>query len=166
MDLSGAIANRTAPVSNRGNPPRSLLVERLPLLKPPYGVFTAIDMNAGEILWQIPHGRTPDRVREHPALQGLEIARTGQNGYSGSLVTSTLLIAGEPQMTSDEDGTLSAYLRAYDKQTGAELGAVRLPAPQTGSPMTYLINGRQHLVVAVSGTRYSGELIALSLPVD
>ncbi|MEQ8312765.1 MAG: pyrroloquinoline quinone-dependent dehydrogenase [Gammaproteobacteria bacterium] len=164
IDLSVAVENRQRPVSSRGNPPRSLLVDRLPLLKPPYGVFTAIDLNEGEILWQVPHGRTPDRIKDHPALRELDIPRTGQNGYSGSLVTSTLLIAGEPQMTSDEDGTLSAYLRAYNKLTGEEVAAVRLPAPQTGSPMTYLHNGKQYVLVAVSGTRYSGELIAFAIP--
>ncbi|MCY4358230.1 MAG: pyrroloquinoline quinone-dependent dehydrogenase [Gammaproteobacteria bacterium] len=164
LDLSQAVANRERPRSTRGNPPRGLLVDRLPLLKPPYGLFTAIDMNQGEILWQVPHGRTPDRIKKHPALQEIDIPQTGQNGFSGSLVTETMLVAGEPQMTSDEDGTLSAYLRAYDKLTGQELGAVRLPAPQTGSPMTYLHNGVQYLVVAVSGSRYSGELLAFRLP--
>ena len=51
-------------------------------------------------------------------------------------------------------------LRAYDKATGRDAGAVYMPAPQTGSPMTYTLNGRQYLVVAVSGTNYPGELLA------
>jgi quinoprotein glucose dehydrogenase len=55
-------------------------------------------------------------------------------------------------------------LRAYDKKSGAEVGAVYMPAPQTGSPMTYLLNGRQYIVVAISGGSYSGELLALRLP--
>ena len=55
-------------------------------------------------------------------------------------------------------------LRAYDKTTGTEVGAVYMPAPQTGSPMTYMLNGRQYLVVAISGGSYSGELLALRLP--
>ena len=55
-------------------------------------------------------------------------------------------------------------LRAYDKATGNEVGAVYMPAPQTGSPMTYMLNGKQHLVVPISGAGYSGEFLALKLP--
>ena len=55
-------------------------------------------------------------------------------------------------------------LRAYDKRTGADAGAVYMPAPQTGSPMTYMLNGKQYLVVAISGANYSGELVAFALP--
>jgi quinoprotein glucose dehydrogenase len=163
-DFSQEAANRNRPISSRGNPPRSLLVDRLPLLKPPYGVITAIDMNAGEILWKIPHGRTPDRIRNHPALADLELPRTGQPGTAGTVVTKTLVIAGELQTTTDEDGRVSAYLRAYDKLTGEEQGAVRLPAQQTGSPMTYSLNGEQYIVIAVSGTGHPGELVAYKLP--
>ncbi len=152
------------PQSTRGNPPRSLLVEGLPLLKPPYGVITAIDMKTGDIAWKIPHGATPDRVRNHPALQDMNIPRTGQNASVGTLVTSTLLIAGEGQMTTSEDGVRRAWLRAYEKSNGNEAGAVALPAPQTGSPMTYMVDGQQYLVVAVSGSQYSGELIAFRAP--
>ena len=157
-------SQRQTPQSTRGNPPRSLLVQGLPLLKPPYGVISAIDLNNGELLWSIPHGATPDNVRNNPALAGLDIPRTGQGASVGTLVTSTLLIAGEAQETTDEDGVRSAWLRAYDKTTGVEVAAFRLPAPQTGSPMTYMLDGEQYLVVAVSGRSYSGELLALKLP--
>lgn len=163
-DFSQVAANRERPVSTRGNPPRNLLVDRLPLLKPPYGVITAIDMDAGEILWKIPHGRTPDRIRNHPALADIELPRTGQPGTAGTLVTKTLLIAGELETTTDEDGQASAYLRAYDKLTGEEQGAVRLPAQQTGSPMSYSLNGEQFIVVAVSGRGQPGQLVAYKLP--
>ncbi|MBL4820042.1 MAG: PQQ-binding-like beta-propeller repeat protein [Gammaproteobacteria bacterium] len=155
---------REVPTSNRGRPPIGIRVQGLPLLKPPYGKLTAIDMNAGEIMWQVAHGRTPDRVRNHPMLQGLDIPRTGQNASMGTLVTRTLVIVGEGQLTTDESGVSSANLRAYNKQTGEEMGAVTLPAPQTGSPMTYLLNGEQYLVVAISGRSYSGELLAFKLP--
>ncbi|MEZ5492479.1 MAG: PQQ-binding-like beta-propeller repeat protein [Gammaproteobacteria bacterium] len=157
-------AGSSTPGSRRGNPPRSLLVEGLPLLKPPYGVISAIDMNKGELLWSIPHGETPDRVKNHPALQGLEIPRTGQGASVGTLVTASLLIAGEAEATTGADGQRSAWLRAYDKTSGKEVGAIRLPAPQTGSPMTYSLDGEQYLVVAVSGSGYSGELLAYRLP--
>ena len=155
---------REQPVSSRGRPPIGLLVQRLPLLKPPYGVIAAIDMNRGEILWTTPHGETPDNVRNHPLLRNLDIPRTGQSGSVGTLVTSTLLIAGEPQFTTDGSGVRGAWLRAYDKATGVEVGAVHLPAPQTGSPMTYMLDDEQYLVLAVSGSGYSGELRAYKLP--
>ena len=141
-----------------------LTVQGLPLLKPPYGVISAIDMTRGEIVWQIPHGQTPDHIRNHRALEGLDIPRTGQPGSVGTLVTRTLLIAGEPQTHTTPSGDRGAMLRAYDKATGDEVGAVWMPAPQSGSPMTYLLDGEQYLVVAISGGGYSGELIAFRAP--
>jgi quinoprotein glucose dehydrogenase len=81
----------------------------------------------------------------------------------GTLVTKTLAIAGEPTFTTTAQGR-GAMLRAYDKATGQEVGAQFIPAPQTGSPMTYALNGRQYLIVAISGGSYSGELVAFSLP--
>ena len=139
-------------------------VQGLPIMKPPYGQLTAIDLAKGEILWQVPHGETPDDVRNHPALKGLNIPRTGRPGVVGSLTTKTLVISGEAGFGPTPSGARGAMLRAYDKATGKEVGAVYLPAPQTGSPMTYMLNGRQYLVVAVSGAEYSGELIAFRVP--
>ncbi|MAW37457.1 MAG: quinoprotein glucose dehydrogenase [Gammaproteobacteria bacterium] len=156
-------AQRARPTSSRGTPPRNLLVDRLPLLKPPYGRLTAIDLRLGEIAWQVPHGQTPDRIANHPALAGLDIPRTGQGASVGTLVTKTLVIAGEAELTSDENGTRRAMLRAYDKSSGVEVGAVELPAPQTGSPMTYMIDEEQYIVIAVSGSGVSGRLVAFKL---
>jgi len=136
----------------------------LPLLKPPYGRLTAIDLDRGELVWQVPHGETPDSVRNHPALRGLNIPRTGQSGAVGALVTKTLVIIGDPLATTVSGRPRGAMLRAYDKATGKEVGTVYLPAQQSGTPMTYLINGRQFIVVAVSGGTYSGEYIAFALP--
>jgi quinoprotein glucose dehydrogenase len=144
-----------------------LSVQGLPLFKPPYGTMTAINLDKGEIAWQVPHGETPDVVREHQALKGMTIPRTGQPGFIvGTLVTKTLVIAGDPQVTTLPTRPRGAMLRAYDKATGAEVGSVLLPAPISASPMTYAVNGRQYIVVAVSGGPYSGEFIALRLPVD
>ena len=112
----------------------------------------------------MPHGETPDNVRNHPALKGLNIPRTGRPGNVGTLVTKTLVIAGEPGFGPTPTGQRGAMLRAYDKATGKEVGAVYMPAPQTGSPMTYMLNGRQYIVVAISGGTYSGELLALRAP--
>ena len=79
------------------------------------------------------------------------------------MVTKTLVIAGEAELTTDDDGRRRAMLRAYDKRNGSEVGAVTLPAPQTGSPMTYMVDGEQYLVVAVSGSGVSGRLVAFKL---
>ena len=157
------VALREQPQSSRGRPPVGLRVQRLPLLKPPYGVISAIDLQRGEIAWQIAHGQTPDRVANHPLLQDIDLPRTGQNASVGTLVTKTLLIAGEAEMTRDGEGNPRAQLRAYDKATGADVGAVRLPAPQSGSPMTYMLNDEQYIVIAVSGGGISGELVAFKL---
>ena len=95
----------------------------------------------------------------------MNIPRTGQETYNiGTLVTKTLVIAGDGQITTTSDHPRGAMLRAYDKKTGKEAGAVYMPAPQSGSPMTYMVNGKQYIVVAVSGGAYSGEYIAYSLP--
>ncbi|HSM60404.1 MAG TPA: PQQ-binding-like beta-propeller repeat protein [Longimicrobiales bacterium] len=139
-------------------------VDGLPIVKPPYGVLSAIDLSRGELLWSVPHGDTPDQVRNHPALRGMNIPKTGQRGSVGLVVTRTLVIMGDPQVTTTEDHPRGAMLRAYDKQTGEQVGAVWMPASQSGSPMTYMVDGRQYIVVAVSGGPYSGEYIAFALP--
>ena len=143
-----------------------LSVQGLPLLKPPYGRISAVDLKVGEIAWQTPHGETPDNIREHPALKGLDIPRTGRPGLLGPLVTKTLVICGEAGFFMTPLGVRGAMLRAYDKTTGKEVGEVYMPAPQSGSPMTYSLNGEQYLVVAISGGSYSGELLAFKLPAD
>ena len=142
----------------------ALSVRGLPLVKPPYGRITAIDLNKGEIVWQIAHGETPDTIRNHPDLRGLNIPRTGQGGIIGTIVTRTLVIAGERQFTTTADRPRGAMLRAYDKATGKEAGAVLMPAPQTGGPMTYLLNGRQYIVVAIGGPSFPAEFVAYRLP--
>ena len=136
----------------------------LPIIHPPYGVLAAIDLDKGELKFQVPHGDTPDAVRNSPLLAGVNIPKTGQNGSVGLVVTRTLVVAGDPQVTAPPGRPRGAMLRAYDKKTGAEVGAVLLPAPISASPMTYSVNGKQYIVVAVSGGPYSGEFIALRVP--
>ncbi len=143
-----------------GNP---LQVQGLSLVKPPYAVISAINMDKGELTWQVPYGETPDNVRNHPALKGLNIGNTGQPGSVGVLVTKTLVVTGDSVVTTSSHPR-GAMLRAYDKTNGKEVGAVWMPAPQSGSPMTYEIDGRQYIVVAVSGGAYSGEYLAFALP--
>ena len=144
----------------------ALTVQGLPLIKPPYARITAIDLNKGEIVWQIAHGETPDNIRNHPALKGLSIPRTGRQGRIGTLTTKTLVVAGEGGFFTLPDRRRGAMLRAYDKATGQERGAVYMPAPQTGSPMTYMVDGQQYLVVSIGGGNYSSELLALRLPAN
>jgi quinoprotein glucose dehydrogenase len=141
-------------------------IQGLPLVKPPYGRITAIDLHKGELLWQVAHGETPDNIRNHPLLKGLTIPRTGRQGRIGTLVTKSLVIAGEGGLFTLPDGRRGAMLRAYDKRTGQDAGAIYMPAPQTGSPMTYMLNGRQYIVVAISSQNFPGELIAFRLPAN
>jgi len=160
MDWIGGTAPQPGGGRGGGN-----TVQGLSLFKPPYGTISAINLDKGEIVWQVAHGETPDVVRNHEALKGMTIPRTGQGGFLvGTLVTKTLVIAGDPQVTTLPDRPRGAMLRAYDKSSGAELGAVVLPAPPSGSLMTYAVNGTQYIVVPVSGGPYSGEFIAFKLP--
>ena len=94
----------------------------------------------------------------------MTIPRTGRAGRIGTLVTKTLVIAGEAGVFTTPSGEEGAMLRAYDKATGDEIGAVFMPAPQTGSPMSYMLDGTQYIVLAISGAGYPGELIAFRLP--
>ncbi len=141
-----------------------LSVQGLPIIKPPYGRITAFNMNRGEIVWQVAHGETPDNIRNHPALKGITIPRTGRPGRIGMVVTKSLVISGEPGFFTTPNGQRGAMLRAYDKANGTEVGSVYMPAPQTGSPMTYMLGGKQYVVVAISGANYSAELVAFRLP--
>jgi len=141
----------------------SLTVQGMPLMKPPYGQITAIDLNRGEIVWQVPHGQTPDEVRLNPVLKGMTIPRTGSRGKVGVLVTKTLVIAGEGTITTGEDGRKGAWLRAYDKASGREVGAVWMPARVTGSPMTYAWGGVQYIAVPISGPGVPGQLLTFKL---
>jgi quinoprotein glucose dehydrogenase len=147
-----------------GPPIPPLAVDGLPIVKPPYGVLSAINLDKGDLMWEVPHGDTPDNVRNHPALKGVNIPKTGQNGSVGLMVTKTLVILGDPQVTSPGGRPRGAMLRAYDKPSGKEVGAVWMPAAQSGSPMTYAVDGKQYIIVAVSGGNYSGEYLAFSLP--
>jgi quinoprotein glucose dehydrogenase len=173
ISASGTNSSADAPLPKKSlSPPappaddeKPLTIQGLPLVKPPYGTITAIDLNSGEIKWQVAHGETPDYIRNHPALKGLNIPRTGQSSYNiGTLLTKTLVIAGDPQVTATAEHPRGAMLRAYDQATGKEVGSLLMPAPQSGSPMTYLLNGKQYILIAVSGGNYSGEYICYSLP--
>ncbi|MGH8298475.1 MAG: PQQ-binding-like beta-propeller repeat protein [Steroidobacteraceae bacterium] len=142
-----------------------LEVDGLPLVKPPYNLISAINLDTGDIEWQVPLGNTPDYVRNNPALKGLTIPRTGQASYNvGTLVTQTLVIAGDPMVTITQSHPRGAMLRAFDQRSGRQVGDVLMPAHQSGTPMTYMIDGKQYLIVAVSGGDHPGEYICYTLP--
>jgi quinoprotein glucose dehydrogenase len=155
------------PAGGGGGAAGALTVQGLPIVKPPYGVISAVNLDRGEITWSVPYGETPDNIRQAfatlPALKGMAVPNTGMNGSVGLVVTKTLVVLGDSQMTSITHPR-AALLRAYDKTTGKEVGSVMLPAPQSGSPMTYMVDGKQYIVVSVSGGNYSGEYIAFALP--
>ena len=144
----------------------ALTVQGLPLLKPPYGRITAIDLEQGR-------DRVADRARRNA---GQHQEQSGAEGPEHSAHRP----ARHHRNAGDEDagdrrrsrllhhavGQRGAMLRAYDKATGKEVGAVYMPAPQSGSPMTYMLNGQQYIVVAIGGAGYSGELVAFKLPGD
>ncbi len=133
------------------------------LVKPPYGRITAIDLNTGDHKWMIPNADTPDWVKDIPALKGIDIPRTGLPDRVGMLVTKTLLFAGEGSGLYGSDGGGGNKFRSYDKATGEIISEIELPANQSGIPMTYSINGKQYLVIAVGAVGHPGELVALSL---
>jgi quinoprotein glucose dehydrogenase len=157
-------AAAAAPAGGGEGGGRNGTVQGLPLLKPPYGSISAINLEKGDIAWQVAHGETPDNIANHPALKGLKIPRTGRSGMVGPLCTKTLVICGETGFGPTPSGQRGAMLRAYDKTTGEEKGAVYTPAGTTGSPMTYMLNGQQYVVVACGGGNVTAELLAFKLP--
>ncbi len=142
----------------------------LPLVKPPWGRITAIDLNTGDHLWMRPLGGAPRDVREHPDLQGLglDFSTMGQNGRPGGLVTKTLLFMGEGGGVrggvASLHGAGGPTFRAYDKQTGEVVAAISLPANPTAPPMSYMLDGKQYICVAAATLETPAELIAIALP--
>ncbi len=136
----------------------------LPLVNPPWGRITAIDLNSGEHIWMVPNGDTPDCVKNHPALQGIDIPPTGKAERGGILVTKTLVFAGEGSgLFAAPRETGGPMFRAYDKQSGDVIAEFELPANQSGLPMTYMVDGTQYIVVAVSARDHPSELVALAV---
>jgi quinoprotein glucose dehydrogenase len=173
MDYVGGGLPRSAAAAAAGAAPPSKVTgdglgpQGLPLLKPPYGRITAIDLNGGTQLWMVPNADTPQSIANHPALKGLKLPRTGTPERSGLLVTKTLLFAGEGAASFAVAATLNGggpMFRSYDKATGQIVAEFKLPSNQSGLPMTYMANGKQYIVVAVSTIGQPAELVALSLP--
>ncbi len=138
-----------------GRPPQ---VQGLSIIKPPYGRITAIDTMTGQHAWMIANADTPEAVRNNPALAGITLPRTGVVSRAGLLATKTLLFAGEGL-------TGSPVFRAHDKASGAILAEIALPGTQTGLPMTYVVDGKQYVVLSTAGgDGRAAEIVALALP--
>jgi quinoprotein glucose dehydrogenase len=162
---AGGAAGGGGRAAGGGGGARAGTVQGLPIIKPPYDRITAYNMNTGDIVWQKTHSSTPDDIKNHPALKGLNLPRLGQPGrtFIGVLTTKNLIIAGEGGVHTNDAGKRVALLRAYDKRSGDDVGAVDMPAKQTGSPMSYQIDGKQYIVLAVSGND-GAEILAYALP--
>jgi quinoprotein glucose dehydrogenase len=128
----------------------------LPLAKPPWSRITAINMNTGEHAWMVPNGPTPDEIANNPALDGVDIPQTGGFTRAMLMVTETLLFAGE-------GWNGNPVMRALDKATGETIAEIRLPGATGAKPMSYMLDGRQYIVVSI-GQPGTAELIALTLP--
>jgi len=138
----------------------------LPLTKPPWGRITAIDLNTGDHLWMVPNG---DGWRDHPAIAHLDLPPLGQPGRSMVLLTSTLLFVseGDPIMIRTPPGggpDSGRGFRAFDKETGEVIWETQLPAGTNGSPITYMHEGKQYIVMPIGGRGEQAEWIALALP--
>ncbi len=131
--------------------------------KPPYSRLVAIDLNKGDILWSVANG---DGYRNHPAFQGLNLPAIGKPGRLSALVTKSFVFMGEGSDSGVglPNGGGGNMFRAFDKKTGKIAWEMELPAGTSGAPMSYMVNGRQYIVVAISGRQMPGEFVALALP--
>jgi quinoprotein glucose dehydrogenase len=138
---------------------RAQVARGIPIVKPPWGRITALNLTDGTLAWMVPNGDTPEGVAERLGVEPEDVPRTGKVSRAGVLVTKTLLMAGE-------GSSGAAVFRALDKMTGETLGEIELPNAQVGLPMTYMHEGRQYIVISVGGGGEAAELVALALPVD
>ncbi len=168
-----------SPAPYVGAPAPMETLQGVPLWKPPYGRITAIDLNTGDHRWMVPMG---DLAQSNPVLKQLGLPPLGRPARGHVLLTKTLLVIGQEGTTQRESGPLrksaaepgtvsvpnfeihDPKLCAYDKATGKLVGEVALPRNATGAPMTYMLNGKQFIVVPTGGANLPAELIALRLP--
>ena len=153
-----------------GGPPTGYLplVERLPVYKPLYSALSAYDMNTGERLWDIPIGETPDRIKNHPLLAGVDVPDTGGTGLSIQMVMGDLLVQTTEDLRGDTEVNANGMpmLHARNKRTGQILSSVEIPLPGQYGMMTYMHQGKQYLVVQAGSAKRDqpGSLVALTLP--
>ena len=147
-------------------PPRpNIGPQGLPLIKPPWGRITAINLNTGDHVWMIPNGDAPDLVKNNPALKGIDLTGAGKPERAPLMVTKTLLFSADGSgLFNAGPGAGGKMFRAIDKKTGAVVFEIELPASTTGIPMTYMVNDRQYIVVAIGARGTPAELVALAIP--
>jgi quinoprotein glucose dehydrogenase len=149
---------RVAPAANWGP-------QGLPLVKPPWGRITAIDLNTGDHVWMIPNGAAPDYVKNHPLMKGIDLSKAGRPSRAPLMLTKTLLFSADgANLFNAVAGGGGNTFRAIDKKTGEIVHEMQLPATATGIPMSYMVDGRQFIVVAVGAVGFPAELVALALP--
>ncbi len=140
-------------------------IDGLFIMKPPHGRITALDLNRGEQLWMAANG---DGQRKHPLLRHLNLPPLGVPNRPAPLLTKTLLFLGEGSNavmgTLDEEWAWGRVFRAYDKATGDVVWAMELPSGTTAGPMTYMLDGRQYIVVSVGDQNHPPEYVAVALP--
>ncbi len=163
---AGAPAGGSRGFASGEGPARSNIGPRgLPLIKPPWGRITAINLNTGEHVWMIANGDAPDAVKNHPAMRGIDLKKVGKPERSPLLVTKTLLFGADGSgLFNAGPGGGGKIFRAIDKRTGAVAFELPLPASTTGVPMTYMVNDRQYIVVATGARGIPAELLALAIP--
>ena len=134
----------------------------LPLIKPPYGRITAIDLNTGDHVWMVPNGDGP---RDEPAFKDLKLPPLGQPGRAAPLLTRSFLFMGEGDMVGISMPKFSGgnMFRAYDKKTGKVVWQTDLGAGTTSPPISYMYKGKQYIVVGIGGAKHPAELVAMSL---
>ena len=132
--------------------------------KPPYARLVAIDLNKGDILWSVANG---DGLRNHPAFKGLNLPPLGTPGgwRRSSPRRSCSWAKAATTASACRPGCGGKMFRAFDKKTGEIAWEMELPAGVSNAPMTYMVNGKQYIVVAVSGRNFPGELVALAIAV-
>jgi quinoprotein glucose dehydrogenase len=143
-------------------------IDGLRVFKPMDNQLTAYQMNSGEKAWSMAVGPTPDAIKNHPLLEGVDLPDTGGVGWSIQMVMDDLLVQtramseGMVQFVPDAPMTLNAR----DKYSGEIVGSVPLPAPGQYGMMTYMHQGKQYIVVQIGSSRtdFPGALVAYRLP--
>jgi quinoprotein glucose dehydrogenase len=143
----------------------AISIDGLPIIKGPYGRITALNLNTGTHVWTAANGDGP---RHHPLLKHLNLPPLGIPNRPAPLLTKTLLFIGEGSNavngTADVDWAWGKKFRAYDKATGKVIWETELPSGTTAGPMTYMLKGKQYIVVSVGARDHSPEFVALALP--
>ncbi|MBT5872641.1 MAG: PQQ-binding-like beta-propeller repeat protein [Candidatus Latescibacteria bacterium] len=141
-----------------GGDPNNPRGPSIPLTKPPYGRIVALDLQSGTHLWTVANGDTPEHIKNHPLLRRVKnLPKTGKAGNYGTMVTKSLLFAGEGRGGDPK-------IHAYDKTSGEVVASIELPGPQSGLPMTFMHEGKQYIVMTIMSRDLPAELVALTLP--